>query len=165
MSKLVVFAHGMESGPWGTKIVALAEVAKQCGYAVESVDYQGIEDPDARVQKLLSRHPQADSLVLVGSSLGAYVAAVAAQQLNVDGLFLLAPAFYMPIGQQQNPQACAKLTRVIHGWQDEVIPVENAIRYARQHNVELELYPSDHRLIDVLAQIEWSFKAFLVRLA
>lgn len=164
MSKRVVFAHGMESGPWGTKIEVLAEVAKQCGYAVESIDYQGIADPDERVDKLLELKPQAETLVLVGSSMGAYVSAVAAPQLNVAGLFLLAPAFYMPIGREQNPQACAGITRVIHGWQDEVIPVENAIRYSQQHSVELELYQSDHRLIDVLPQIAFSFENFLARL-
>jgi alpha/beta superfamily hydrolase len=163
MSKLVVFSHGMESGPWGTKIKALAEVAKQCGYAVESIDYQGIADPDERVKKLLAHQPQAETLVLLGASMGAYVSAVAAEYLNVSGLFLLAPAFYMPIGQQQNPPACAQLTRVIHGWQDDVVPVEHAIRYAQDHGVALELLQDGHRLIDVLPQIKVSFANFLTR--
>ena len=42
MSKrYVVFSHGQDSGPWGTKITALAETARAEGYEVESVDYRG----------------------------------------------------------------------------------------------------------------------------
>lgn len=164
MDKLVVFAHGMESGPWGTKIKALASVAERCGYAVESIDYSGMMDPDERVAKLLSINPSAEKLVLVGSSLGSYVSTVASAHLQVNGLFLLAPAFYMPIGREQDPKPVANLTRVIHGWQDEVIPVENAVKFAKKHSVELELYSADHRLIDVLPHIETSFEQFLYRL-
>ncbi|MGH8540495.1 MAG: alpha/beta hydrolase, partial [Stenotrophobium sp.] len=36
---LVCFAHGKESGPWGTKITHLAEVARGHGYEVMSPDY------------------------------------------------------------------------------------------------------------------------------
>jgi len=46
----VVFSHGKESGPWGSKITALAAVARERGAAVESVDYQGIEDARVRVE-------------------------------------------------------------------------------------------------------------------
>jgi hypothetical protein len=47
----VCFSHGQESGPWGTKIRALADVA----HAVESLDYQGMADPQARARKLSAR--------------------------------------------------------------------------------------------------------------
>lgn len=33
---LVVFAHGMESAPWGTKITALAKVAQRMGFRADS---------------------------------------------------------------------------------------------------------------------------------
>ena len=62
MHKLVVFAHGQESGPWGTKITALAEAAQALGWAVESTDYRVLpdkNDPDARVAHLLALRPQA----------------------------------------------------------------------------------------------------------
>ena len=48
-SRHVVFSHGKESGPWGRKITALAEVARAEGYEAHSVDYRGIEEPRARV--------------------------------------------------------------------------------------------------------------------
>jgi alpha-beta hydrolase superfamily lysophospholipase len=37
-----------------------------------------------------------DEIVLMGSSMGAYVATVAAETIKPSGLFLLAPAFYLP---------------------------------------------------------------------
>ena len=74
MGRYVVFSHGKESGPWGTKIAALADIARAEGYEVESVDYRGIEDPHARVTRLLAYCRDFQGrLVLVGSSMGGHV--------------------------------------------------------------------------------------------
>src|SRR5665213_561997 len=48
----VVFSHGKESGPWGSKITAMAAAVRELGSAVESVDYRGLDDPALRVRKL-----------------------------------------------------------------------------------------------------------------
>jgi pimeloyl-ACP methyl ester carboxylesterase len=88
----VVFSHGKESGPWGSKITALAAVARDLGLQVESVDYRGIDDPRVRVEKLLALGRScAQPLVLVGSSLGGHVAAAAAAtgHLKTRALFLM----------------------------------------------------------------------------
>ena len=78
----VVFSHGKESGPWGSKIRALAAVATAAGWAVDSIDYQGMADPAARVAKLVAvGRSAAGPLVLVGSSLGGHVCTAAALQL------------------------------------------------------------------------------------
>ena len=47
----VLFSHGQESGPWGTKIRAMADLDKGMGCAADSIDYQGIADPGERVRK------------------------------------------------------------------------------------------------------------------
>ena len=75
--RLVCFAHGKESGPWGTKITRLAGVARARGFEVISPDYSGTQDPRRRVDLLLQLAPSAKHLVLVGSSMGAYVSAMA----------------------------------------------------------------------------------------
>ena len=49
----VIFSHGKESGPWGSKIKRLADVAKAHGLGVESIDYSDTFDPDLRVERLL----------------------------------------------------------------------------------------------------------------
>ncbi|RFA31103.1 alpha/beta hydrolase [Alkalilimnicola ehrlichii] len=160
MLKRVYFAHGKESGPWGRKIQALARVAQAHGFMIESPDYSHTFDPQARVQQLLDLKPQADCLVLVGSSMGGYVSAQAAGQLRPNGLFLIAPAFYMP-GYESEPQAHDGLIEAVHGWDDDVIPVEHSIRFARNHQARLHLIPGEHTLVEQLPLLERLFGLFL----
>lgn len=161
---LVYFAHGKESGPWGTKIQALAKVAQRLGFEVESPDYSALMNPEERVKMLLDLNPRARRhLVLAGSSMGGYVSTVAAASLKVSGLFLLAPAFFLPGYAVQKFESQARLTAVVHGWQDELIPAEHAVRFAKEHQADLHLLSSDHRLVSVLPQIEQIFECFLDR--
>jgi pimeloyl-ACP methyl ester carboxylesterase len=158
----VVFSHGKESGPWGSKILAMAEVAKAAGFAVESVDYQGMDDPVARVAKLLAVAPgYAKPLMLVGSSMGGHVSAVAAAPLKVRGLFLLAPAFYMPGFERHTPRDIPCASSIVHGWQDEIVPVENSIRWAREQRAALHILDGDHRLQEQIPAICQLLAAFL----
>lgn len=160
----VYFAHGKESGPWGLKIQTLAQVAKARGFTVESPDYSGMDDPEARVQKLLSLGPKdAECLVLAGSSMGSYVAAVASSTLKPVGLFLMAPAFYREGYAIQDPMPNAKLTVLVHGREDAVIPAEVSVRYAQAHATELHLIHGDHRLNDQVETIAAVFDDFLRR--
>ena len=162
---VVYFAHGKESGPWGTKITALAQIAKAKGCHVESPDYAQTMDPDERVKKLISLKPSAKKhLILVGSSMGGYVSTVASERLKVSGLFLLAPAFYKIGYKAQDLKARAGLTVIVHGWNDEIIPVENSIRFAKEHKAELYILDSDHRLMSALPTIEKLFEIFLQRI-
>ncbi len=166
MNKLVVYNHGKDSIPWGEKTYAFAEVAKQHGYAFESPDYRALPDPDERVRQLLGMDLSGyDQVVLVGSSMGAYVSTVASASINPEGLFLLAPAFYLPGYQQTEFNPSAKAIRVFHGWQDTVVPPENAWRFCQRYRVRLDLYDTDHRMISVMPQLAEEFGRFLVGLS
>ncbi len=168
MNKTVYFAHGKESGPWGTKIRALAEVAKARGFEVVSPDYSAIESADLRAEKLtemVEKNSSKGQLILAGSSMGSYVSTIASEQLQPDGLFLLAPAFYLPGYNNQNPTPCAKNILAIHGWKDEVVPVGNAIRFSQQHQTTLHLIKGDHRLTAQLPQLCLLFDRFLADLS
>ena len=161
----VYFSHGLESGPWGTKINAMAEVARAAGAKVESVDYQGMPDPTERVDKLLleAANQQSDSLILVGSSMGGHVSAAAASRSDAAGLFLLAPAFFMPGYEALTPPPADCPIEIVHGWHDDVVPVDNSIRYARDCAATLHLINSDHRLTDSVDVICELLAAFLSR--
>jgi len=141
----VVFAHGKESGPWGSKIRALANVAKTQDYAVESPDYTATFDPKVRLAQLLQHAPQAQRLVLVGSSMGAYVSAMACTKLQPCALFLMAPALYFD-EYPDEPANCPADTVVVHGWHDQVVPVARAWQFAQPRNAELHLVNDGHRL-------------------
>jgi len=158
----VCFSHGKESGPWGSKIEALARVARAHGCEVESLDYRGIDDPEARVDLLVTHIRARDTLpLLVGSSMGGYVAAAAAHTLSVPGLFVLAPAFFMPGYEHLTPPPPACPVTIVHGWHDAVVPWENSLRYAKQCSARLLLLDGDHRLIENLPEIEAYFDVFL----
>ena len=165
MNRYVVFSHGKESGPWGNKISALAEVARDEGYEVESVDYRGIDDPRERVTRLLAfcRDFQG-RLVLVGSSMGGHVCTAGSRLLRAEGLFLLAPAFYVPGYEELTPPPPDCPITIVHGWHDDVVPVGNSIRFARRYGATLHVVDSDHRLQDRIGDLLVFFEHFLVRL-
>lgn len=161
----IVFSHGKDGAPWGPKIVAMADVAKRHGSRVESIDYRGMEDPAARVAKALEFcRTLTEPVVLVGSSLGGHIAAAVSTQVPTRGMFLLAPAFFMKGFEQYTPTPAACPLEIVHGWRDDVVPVENSIRYARQYAATLHILDSDHRLTSSIDAICELFDAFLSRL-
>ena len=144
----IIFSHGKESGPWGSKITKMAEFAKSiCDCEIHSIDYQDLESPDDRVQRLVDYlKTLRGKIILVGSSMGGYVSTVASTQVEVDGLMLLAPAFNLPGYQVQNPTTPCKNLQIIHGWHDDIVPYQNSVKFAEQHDAKLTLVNDGHRL-------------------
>jgi predicted esterase YcpF (UPF0227 family) len=158
----VYFAHGKESGPWGSKIRALAELAESKGFDVDSVDYQNQDNPDDRVERLLNIliREQRDAL-LVGSSMGGYVSLVASRSYPVSGVFLLAPALYIPGYAQQSYYPGDAHVEIVHGHDDDVVPCVNSERFAAEHECRLHLIEGDHRLNSSLDTVQRLFSDFL----
>lgn len=158
----VIFSHGQESGPWGTKIRAMAEKVQRLGCTADSIDYQGMADPTARVEKLIASCATIDdALILVGSSMGGHVATAAAQRLGAAGLFVLAPAYYMPGYEALTPPPPSMPICIVHGWHDDVVPVDNSIRYARDCAATLHLVDGDHRLTANIDEINTYLELFI----
>jgi pimeloyl-ACP methyl ester carboxylesterase len=158
----VYFSHGKESGPRGRKIRRLAPIAESLGHAVESIDYTDTLDPEARAERLagiLSR--ETDTFVLVGSSMGGYVSLVAAEQAAARGIFLMAPALYIPGWRKQEYDPGAAHIEIVHGWSDAVIPPQNSIRFAERADCTLHLISGDHTLNGSLDVVEALFTGFL----
>jgi pimeloyl-ACP methyl ester carboxylesterase len=161
----VVFSHGQESGPWGRKISALAEVARSEGYEAHSVDYRGLDDPRQRVARLVDFCKElAGDLVLVGSSLGGYVAVASASLLHARGIFLMAPALYLPGLPELRQGVLDCPAAVVHGWRDEVVPYEHSVRFSHAYHAALHLLESDHQLHNQLRVIQYLFEYFLIAL-
>ena len=159
---IVCFSHGKESGPWGTKIQGLAEIARASAWAVESLDYRGMDDPQARVDHLVNWcQEQTVPVALVGSSMGGHVAAAAANVILPVGVFVMAPAFYVAGYENLTPEPPACPLTIVHGWRDEVIPWQNSVRFGKQCHARLVLVNSDHRLTDVLEEVGHYFQMFL----
>jgi predicted esterase len=159
----VILSHGMESGPSATKVTRLAKVAQALGFSCERVDDQGIVDPLQRLDRLLPKIDAAPRpLILVGSSLGAYVSGLASVQRDIDGLFLLAPPVRRP-GTQPDLQLRAKHVAIVHGWHDELFDPDQVYALSKGCDAELKFYDSDHRLGDVIDAIAADFAQFLQR--
>jgi len=165
MKSTIVFSHGKDGAPWGPKIVAMAAVARRHGLHIESIDYRGMDDPAARVAKLLDLCRSRDTPVtLVGSSLGGHVSAAVSSLVPTQGMFLLAPAFFMPGFEQYTPTPAQCPLAIVHGWNDDIVPVDNSIRFARLYKASLHLLDSDHRLTANIAEICELLEDFLARL-
>lgn len=162
----VIFSHGQESGPWGTKIRAMAALARDLGCEADSIDYQGIADPTERVAKLLKECADIDDqLILVGSSMGGHVATAAASQLASAGLFVLAPAYFMPGYESLTPTPPAMPICIVHGWHDDIVPVENSIRFASSCGATLHVVDGDHRLTANIDEINYYLKRFIEKIS
>jgi alpha/beta superfamily hydrolase len=164
MRPLVLFAHGKESGPLGSKMKHLVNIAERHGAQVLSPDYSDLSDPQARVERLSNMElPAHNRLILVGSSMGGYVSCVVSGLLKPEGLFLMAPAFGLPGYAVQHPIPVAQHTCVVMGWQDEVVPVGGVIAFAKTHSTTLLLLDADHRLKTALPELGELFDQFLRR--
>ena len=172
---LVCFSHGQQGIPWGQKIRQLSLIAKGFNCLVESPDFTNIASPDHRAELLIahlskqlkksenSNDPEQKPLpiILVGSSMGAYTSIIASQSVKPSGLFLMAPALYLANYKNQSPTPADCKTVVVHGWNDEVVPVKNAIQFSQTFKAQLNLVDDDHRLLDSMPFLGSLFFAFL----
>lgn len=161
MKPLVIFSHGKVSGPKGNRIQALSKVCEEQGFDVESLDYRRLHTNE-RVTKLnnylmnLSR-----PYILVGTSMGGYVSAVAGLSNEPMGIFLISPAVYMDGYAEADLERLECPVTVVHGWQDDIVPVENVIRFAQAAKADLHVFDGGHRLREKLDETESCFVQFL----
>jgi pimeloyl-ACP methyl ester carboxylesterase len=165
MATHIVFSHGKESGPWGSKIKSMAEQVKGYG-EIHSVDYRDLTSPDDRVARLI-KHLKSLSgdIILIGSSMGGYVSTVASNKVNVAGLMLLAPAFYLDGYGIQEPITPCQHISITHGWDDDVVPCGNSIRFALKHKSKLNLVDDGHRLANSQDALNTALIALLTKVS
>lgn len=169
-----ILSHGFESGPDATKVTALAEVAQRLGWTHERPDYTDLDamrevssvgDVRARLQRLLGLAATAverGPVVLAGSSLGAYIAAIASLQVPTAGLFLMVPPTTM--GPMPPLDAARVPTSVVHAWHDELIPPAQVIAWAQARSARLLLVDDGHRLNNHVAASAKAFEELLLSL-
>jgi len=161
--RYVIFSHGKDGEPWSRKIAGLAQIARSEGYRADSLDYRGVESPRDRVTMLVEYCQKLPGdLVLAGSSLGGYVAVAAASLLHARGVFLLAPALLMEGLPPLRSRVIDCPTTIVHGWRDDVVPLEHSVRFAREYRATLHLLDTDHRMYDRLPFVNRLFEQFLI---
>jgi predicted alpha/beta-hydrolase family hydrolase len=172
MSGHVIISHGLSSGPDATKATALAQACDLLGWSCERPDYRDLDammpplgDVNGRIRRLLGLAGSISGPVLLaGSSMGAFISAQVSLQVPVRGLFLMAPPIALD-GYDMTLQTAAVPVSVVHGWHDDLIPADDVLHWAKQHNAKLCMVNDDHRLsahVDYCAQ---QFALFLGTLA
>jgi predicted alpha/beta-hydrolase family hydrolase len=167
MKGTVILSHGLESGPNATKVSALARVADVLGWQSIRPDYLDIDTRkdaraiDARIARVLANTPNEGRVVFGGSSMGAFVSGFASLEREAAGLFLLALPLEIP-GYWRRFSAGAGRIAMVHGWHDELCPVDAAIDFARARGATLHLVDDDHRLGSHVAFCAEMFHRFLV---
>ncbi len=151
---IAVVAHPLPTmgGTMDNKVVTtLCKTFAELGFATLRFNFRGVGDSfgafdngNGETEDMLAvvQHAQEAfghlPLILSGFSFGGYVAARAAQHLHPHPhkLVLIAPA----VGRFAMPQV-AHNTLVIHGEQDEVIALADALDWARPQHLPIVVFP------------------------
>lgn len=160
----VIISHGLESSPDATKATALSQVAEAMGWSQQRPDYRRWDnevsrnrfgDVEGRIAHLQALAAAVQGpLVLAGSSMGAFVAARVSLVVPVVGLFLMAPPTQLD-GFDITLDAARVPTHIVHGWDDELIPATEVMRWARARRDHTVFVNDGHRLaahVDFCAQ-------------
>jgi alpha/beta superfamily hydrolase len=168
MKPFLILSHGLESGPDATKVTAMAKIAEPLGFRSVRPDYRDLDATrdvnriDARIARLLEAVPAQQPVILAGSSMGAFISGFASLQVDCVGLFLVA----LPIsinGYARPFNAKPVPTALVHGWDDELCPVDQAITFARTRGDSITLVRDEHRLAAHVDFVAEQFRLFLAQ--
>jgi pimeloyl-ACP methyl ester carboxylesterase len=149
----LVFLHGLESGPHGSKYHLLASLGLG---SVIAPDCEGVLVPHERLRIIETTLNGLDDLVLVGSSIGALMALLyaTAHRKQLAGMVLCAPAVDHPdiVKLPRLPRNFPTL--VLHGRHDNVVPLAAVQAYCHAQYLGLSVVDDGHRLANSHAAIE-----------
>lgn len=164
----VILSHGSDAGPGATKVSALAEVAEAMGWTTARPDYRDddkLGHAGCVAPRLARLHQciEASSTppVLVGSSMGAFVSGLASLEVPVAGLFLMATPAMIPGNDTAFDLRMDVPTLLVHGWRDEVCPLDEMYAFAGRRQLPLFIVDDDHRLGAQLETLRRQFCFFL----
>ncbi len=157
MKAHIIISHGLESSPDATKATALSRIVESLGCTSERPDYRDYDndqtltrlgDVSGRITQLhdLAKKVQGP-LILAGSSMGAFISARVSLEVPVAGLFLMALPTQLE-GFDIKLEAANIPTCIVHGWDDELIPATEVVKWAHKRRDQLVLVNDSHRLAD-----------------
>jgi predicted peptidase len=143
----ILFLHGLESGPHGSKYQALTWMFGD----VLAPDCTGVKDESQRlsiIQQALEA--EKEPVIVVGSSMGGLMALLLHQASpdKVAGMVLCAPAIHRPAANNLDIEKLPP-TIVIHGKADTVVPFDCSLIFEKR----LIAVDYDHRLSNSMPDI------------
>lgn len=149
---VVCHPNPLQGGMNTNKVVQTAAKAlAECGYASYCPNLRGVGESDGEhdygrgeVEDVLAIIDYARGeygalpLVLAGFSFGAFVAARTREQVDADGMLLIGTA----VGKYELPTPFVPdNTVLIHGEEDEVIPLSDLLDWARPQSLPVIVFP------------------------
>lgn len=168
--KHVILFHGRNQdpvskggGPNSEKLKAIADEARVLGMEPHIANHRATNLPDERVRMAREQYGKLlreGGVILVGNSMGGYVATVLACEFSVDGLFLMAPAFFKPEYAIQSFPVRTEKIFILQGTGDEGF-VENSRKFSRAvKGVSLVEVDDGHRLETQIPTLPGRFRSF-----
>ena len=150
----IIYLHGLESTSQSGKARQFAE------------KFPGMVTPDftgtfeERMAQLLPILGDKTEWTIIGSSFGGLMGAVftCEHPNQVRKLVLLAPALMRePFGKYLNLQTVSVPTVIVHGIQDDVVPLEPVREVAQKlfSNLTYHVVDDGHRLHEAFNQLDW----------
>ena len=151
---MIIFAHGLEGTPNGSKIQAL----RAAGFEVLAPDFQGmvLSERVDLLETICNQHADKKP-ILAGSSYGGLTAAIIAMRMPnlFTGLLLCAPALHLkekPVDEDTILVAPNGMpTVIVHGVGDDIVPISCSLEYAERSGKDiLQFHKVDdgHRLAE-----------------
>ena len=164
----VIFSHDKGEKPNGFIFNMLSGIVTIHGHQYEFMDYTDIQSPDQQAFHLTAHlERETEPFILVGAGVGGYASLLATKHHSPQGIFLLAPALYMPgFAVQEYPSH--PLVAILHSWSDTVVPVENSEKYLLSMDRTDHIHQSlttlegDHGLKEVMFDVYKEFESFLL---
>ena len=154
MEPRLVFLHGLESGPHGSKYHALLDIDPD----IIAPDCSGLDDIHERLDVIGKCLADIERMVLVGSSFGGLAAVLFAQQPEnrnrVAACLLCAPA--ISLAAPGEITLVPPRTIVLQGTQDDLVPWKESEKFCEAHGLRFVKVDDDHRLSgsrDLLVQL------------
>jgi alpha/beta superfamily hydrolase len=167
----IAHPHPLHGGSMDNKVVqTLAQTAYNLNMVAVRPNFRGVSQSEGHYDKgqgesrdmleiirFVMAHYEGLPIYLAGFSFGAYVQHLIAQELIPHNLLLIAPAVNLYEFQQVHAS-----TRIIHGEEDELVPIEEARRFAEASEITLTAIPgADHffhkklRELAAIAEVAW----------
>jgi alpha/beta superfamily hydrolase len=161
---LIAHPNPVQGGTRDNKVVtSLAKVFFSLGYVVVRPNFRGVgatagsfdkgigetDDLIAVVEHLRRRYGDLP-LLLAGFSFGSYVQTRVARRLEIERLALIAPAV-----NRFDAEAVRADTLVVHGDEDDVVPLEAVLAWAKPQRLPIVVIPGcEHFFHGRLAQLQ-----------
>jgi len=151
--KKLILIHGSEGSSQGDKAVLLRSIFPE----MLTPDFIGsIEERMALLYKLLGN---VAGWTIIGSSLGGLMAALftCSHPDQVRKLVLLAPALMLPEFADQSYEPIDVPTIVVHGLQDDIVPINDTRPLAERvfKTLSYRIVDDDHRLFNTTRALDW----------